>query len=128
MLNEERIVLMTKLASYEQKEGKKNIAVGSFFRSDYLAIRVLKAIFCATISFLAGFAIYIIYNFEAFMQDIYKMDLIRFAQNVLIYYGILVVSYGVLAYIISFVRYARAQKKLRLYYQNLKKLNSMYKD
>ena len=39
MLNEERIILMTKLASYESGEGKKCAATGSYFRSDYDRVR-----------------------------------------------------------------------------------------
>ena len=34
MLNEERVILMTKLASYEANEGKKNVAIGNYFRSE----------------------------------------------------------------------------------------------
>ena len=32
MLNEERIILMTKLASYEKREGKESMAIGRYFR------------------------------------------------------------------------------------------------
>ena len=42
MLNEEKIILMTQMASYEENEGKKNMAIGRYFRSDYIAIQVLK--------------------------------------------------------------------------------------
>ena len=34
MLNEEKIILMTQMASYEENEGKKNMAIGRYFRSD----------------------------------------------------------------------------------------------
>ena len=37
MLNEERIKLMTKMACYEANEGKKNVAIGNYFRGDYIA-------------------------------------------------------------------------------------------
>ena len=37
MLNEERIILMTKMASYEANEGRRNVAIGRYFRSDYVA-------------------------------------------------------------------------------------------
>ncbi len=84
MLNEERIILMTQMASYEEKEGRKNIKIGNYFRSDYIAIQVLKSILSATIAFAIVFALFIFYDFETFMQDIYKMDLIGFAQRVLI--------------------------------------------
>lgn len=43
MLNEEKVILMTQMASYEENEGKKNMAIGRYFRSDYIAIQVLKS-------------------------------------------------------------------------------------
>lgn len=128
MLNEERIILMTKMASYEENEGKKNMAIGKYFRSDYIAIQVLKSIFSATIAFGIVFALFIFYDFEVFMQDIYKMDLITFARNILTYYGITVVVYGAVSYGICSYRYAKAKKSLKCYYHNLKKLNSLYNE
>ena len=128
MLNEERIILMTKMASYEENEGKKNMAIGKYFRSDYIAIQVMKSILCATIAYAVCFALYIFYDFENFMQDIYKMDLISFAKDVLFYYAITVVVYGVISYGIYSYRYAKAKKSLKCYYNNLKKLNSLYNE
>lgn len=128
MLNEEKIVLMTKMASYEEHEGKKNMAIGRYFRNDYIGIQVLKSILCATIAYAVCFALFIFYDFETFMQDIYKMDLISFAKNVLLYYVITVVVYGVASYLICSLRYANAKKSLKCYYNNLKKLNSMYNE
>lgn len=126
MLNEDRIILMTKMASYEEREGRKYIAIGSYFRSDYLTVQVLKSVLSAALAFVIAFALYIFYDFEVFMQDIYKMDLIGFAQTVLIWFGVTVVGYGVLAYIVYSYRYAKAKKSLKCYYHNLKKLNSLY--
>lgn len=128
MLNEERVILMTKMASYEANEGKRNVKIGRFFRSDYISIQVLKALLCATIAYVIIFALYILYDFETFMQDIYKMDLLAFAQDVLFYYAVTVVSYGIIAYAVFSYRYTKAKKSLKCYYQNLKKLNSMYNE
>ena len=36
MLNQNKIVLMTKLASYEENDGKENVKIGKFFRADYI--------------------------------------------------------------------------------------------
>ncbi|MBE5867241.1 MAG: hypothetical protein E7292_13815 [Lachnospiraceae bacterium] len=126
MLNEDRIILMTKMASYEEKEGKKYVAIGSYFRSDYITIQVLKSVLSAALAFIIVFALFILYDFEGFMQDIYKIDLIGFALNVLTWFGVTVVGYGVLAYIVYSYRYAKAKKSLKCYYHNLKKLNSLY--
>ncbi len=128
MLNEEKVILMTQMASYEENEGKKNMAIGRYFRSDYIAIQVLKSILCATIAYGVCFALFVFYDFENFMQDIYKMDLIGFGKNVLLYYGITVVVYGAASYLICSLRYAGAKKSLKCYYNNLKKLNSIYNE
>ena len=128
MLNEEKVILMTQMASYEENEGKKNMAIGRYFRSDYIAIQVLKSILCATIAYGVCFALFVFYDFENFMQDIYKMDLIGFGKNVLLYYGITVVVYGAASYLICSLRYARENKSLKCYDNNLKKLNSIYNE
>ncbi len=126
MLNEERVILMTKLASYEANDGKKNIAIGNYFRSDYIGWQVLKSIISATIAFVVVFAMYIFYDFEIFMMDIYKMDLLEFGKNVLLLYAGFVGCYAVISYIVYAYRYGKARKSLKLYYMNLKKLSSMY--
>ena len=128
MLNEERIILMTHMASYEKNEGKKNMAIGKFFRSDYITIQILKAILSATIVYGACFAVYILYQFEDFMENIYNMDLIGFAKNVLLYYAVTVLVYTIISYVVCSVRYAKAQKNLKSYYQSLKKLSSLYEE
>lgn len=127
MLNAERVILMTQMASYEENEGKKNVNIGNYFRSDYIGIQVLKSVFSATIAFAIVFALYIFYDFETFMQDIYKMDLIMFAKDVLIYYAVTVVSYGVMSYAVHSYRYTKAKKSLKRYRNNLKKLNDSYR-
>lgn len=126
MLNEERVILMTHMASYENGEGKKNVKIGNYFRSDYISIQILKSVICSTIAFGILFALYIFYDFENFMADLYKIDLITFAKNVLIYYGITVAGYSLLTYIVCTYRYAKAKNSLKCYYHNLKKLGSLY--
>ena len=128
MLNEERVVLMTQMAPYEAHEGKRCLAIGSSFRNDYIGWQVLKSIISATIAFVVVFAMYIFYDFEIFMTDIYKMDLLEFAKNVLFFYLGTVGAYALISYVVYAVRYSRAKKSLRAYYMNLHKLSSMYKN
>lgn len=128
MLNEDRVILMTRMASYEGGEGKKNVKIGNYFRSDYIAIQILKSIICGTIVFGILFALYIFYDFEVFMENLYKMDLIAFAKNVLKNYAVSIVAYGLITYIVCTYRYAKAKKSLKSYYHNLKKLGSLYGD
>ena len=127
MLNEKRIILMTKMASYEANEGKRNVAIGSYFRSDYIGWQVLKSIISATIAFVVVFGMYIFYDFELYMTDIYKMDLLEFARQTLKQYLWTIGVYAVISYVVYTVRYSRAVKSLRVYQMNLRRLADMYK-
>lgn len=126
MLNEERIKLMTRMASYETGEGKKNMNIGKYFRGDYISMQVLKSVISATIAFAICFALYLFYDFERFMQDIYKMDLLQFAKKLLLIYVAAVAGYGVLSYVIYSRRYKKTRKSLKKYYNNLRKLSGLY--
>lgn len=126
MINEEKVILMTRMASYEEHEGKKDISIIHYFRGDYIGFQVLKSVIAATISFLALFAVYLFYNFEELMQNIYNMDLLAFGKNVIILYLCTVGAYAVISYVMFAGRYSKARKSLKHYYDNLKKLSGMY--
>lgn len=126
MINEEKVILMTRLASYEANEGKSDISIANYFKSDYIGLQILKSVIAATISFFALFGVYIFYNFEELLQGVYKMDLLGFGKSVIILYLCTVGAYGVISYVISAIKYNKAKKNLRNYYNNLRKLGSMY--
>ena len=126
MLNEERVKLMTRMASYETGEGKKSMNIGKYFRGDYISIQVLKSIISSTISFVICFALYLFYDFEIFMENIYAMDLVEFAKEVLVIYVVVTVGYALMTYLIFSVRYKKARNSLKKYYNNLRKLSGLY--
>ena len=126
MINEDKVILMTKMAAYESGKGKRDVTILNYFRGDYIGFQGLKAVLAATLSFFLVFAVYIFYNFETFMQDIYKMDLLSFGKSIIILYLCTVGAYGVIAYVVYSFRYSKAKKSLKTYYLNLKKLAGMY--
>lgn len=126
MLNEDRIILMTKMAAYENNEGKKNGMIGSYFRGDYIGLQVMKSIISATISFFVVALMFLFYDFEKIMSDIYKIDLLQLGKRVLLIFVIVIAGYSLLSYGVYSYRYSRAKKNQNLYSNHLKKLAQMY--
>ena len=62
MLDERRIKLMTRMASYEDTEGKKMIPISHYFRSDYVGFNMAKTAVSVTIAFGIVLGIYIFCN------------------------------------------------------------------
>lgn len=126
MLHQDRIILMTKLASYEESTGRKYSAVLSYFRGDYVWFQVMKSVVYGTVAFGIIFGMYVFYDFETFMTEIYRIDILAFAKSVLKYYLLGMGAYTLLTYIIYSYRYAKAKESMKLYQSNLKKLSKMY--
>ena len=126
MVNEERIKLMTRMAAYEKEEHKKNQKIVSFFKSDYISMQILKSVVYTTIAFAIMFGLYVLYDFEIFMKEIYQMDIFEFAKSVIIVYGIFLGIILVITYAVSLYQYKRALQSTKLYYANLKKLSRDY--
>ncbi len=125
MLNEEKVILMTKLASYEKREGKENMVISKYFRSDFISLHLLKAVVVSTIAYFIGFGLYLLYNFEELLENIYETDFLLLAKNAISIYVVFVVVYCCLCYIVFTYRFVKARKGVRRYYHNLKKLSSM---
>ena len=126
MVNEDRIKLMTRMAAYEKEEHKKNKTIVSFFKSDYISMQMLKSTVYTTIAFAIMFGLYVLYDFEVFMKEIYQMDVFEFAKSVIIIYLIFTGIILVITYVISLYQYNRALQSTKLYYMNLKKLSRIY--
>ena len=125
MIDNEKVALMTKMAAFEKHEGKKNMNILNYYRSDYIGCQVLNAIIAATLSFVLVGAIYLLYNFEMLMADIYKMDLMALGKQIITIYLCLVGIYSIIVYIVYTYRYAKAKRKLKTYYMNLRQLENM---
>ena len=128
MINEKRVILMTRLQVYEDGLGKENEKIADFFRGDYIGHHILISAVNMTVSFMALAACYVLYHFEDLMKDMYQVDLLAIGKKIVMLYLIAVVVYSVITYIVYAVRYARAKKSLKTYYGKLKKCSAMYSE
>lgn len=126
MIKKERVILMTKLASYEEHEGRQANKISKYFRGDYISVHLLKSWVCVTIVYALLVGLGILYDLESFMENLYEMDYLAFAGDIIKRYIIMTVIYLVAVYIAYAYRYRKARKSLKRYSQNLKKLGSMY--
>ena len=126
MISEQRVKLMTRLAAYEEGEGKKNAEIGSYFRGDYISLQILKSVASATLAFLLIVGLYILYDSELFMSEIYKIDIMDYVRKIIIYYVSFTAVYVVISYVIYAIRYRKAKRRLRVYFNNLRRLQILY--
>ncbi len=125
MLNEEKIRLMTRLAIYENREGKKTKRIAKYFRGDYVSWNVIKAGLAVTVAYLILLAIWAVYRMEELLETITTLDIMSLGQKaLLIYIGVLSV-FIILSYIVYTLRYEKSKKSLKKFYRNLRRLEQV---
>ena len=128
MINEKRVKLMTRMEAYEDGEFRRHKAVIGFFRSDYISLQMVKTVIATTIAYAILFGLYLMYDFEKFMKEIYQMDVFQFIKTVVILYLVMLAVFMLITYVVSLYRYNRSLQSTRLYYGNLKKLSQFYQE
>ncbi len=128
MLNEERVKVMVKLATYEDGEGRSRMKIGKQKRKDYISMRMIMTGLLVTFAYIAIIGIYIYANSEMLLDSMYDLNLIILGGLLFIGYLGFMIFYLMIAYKVFTDRYKEARKSMKPYYLNLKRLNRLYKE
>lgn len=119
MINEEKVLRMTKMASYEAKGGKKDRAVAGYFKGDYIGMQLVWSFLIVTAAFMVGVAAYLSFNFEKVMAEIYTIDLVAVGKKALFLYLAVTLCYLAVTYVVYLLKYVKAKKRLNMFLEYL---------
>lgn len=126
MVNLERVKHQCQIAFYEQKEEKKNHAIGRYYRSDFIGKEVIKSIFTGAIAYAVLAALWVMSNWDMVLKSVNDLTIVNTVfLMLLIFVGFLAV-YLLVTYVIYAVRYVQGRKKMDSYKEHLKALHQMY--
>jgi len=128
MLNEEKIMIMTRMAAFDEVEGKHDLSVNGYFRGDYISFQILKSALYATFGCAIVVLMYILYDLETFLEDFYKMDVMEFADGVMSKYLVALAIYVVISYLAYAYRYSKAKLRIKEYQRCIRMLRSIYEE
>ena len=118
MLNEERVKLMVQLASYEQKEGKEDFKVSSYYKKDYVSFHRLATMMVAG---LIGIA-----YMDQVLEELTLVKAIILVAVILIIYVIVLVAYWIASGRFYQKKHSEARTRVKKYSHNLLVLNKLY--
>lgn len=126
MLNEERVRLMTKLASYEEKEGKEDFKISAYYRKDYAGIRAWQTFLWVTAGYVLLLAIAGITCLDFLMKHLTVSFAIICGGGVVIVYIVIVIIYAMIAHDFYQKKHNDARKRVKKYNRDLLRLIKMY--
>ena len=126
MLNEERIILMTRMAAYEEGEGKRNVKIGNYFRSDYISRHMFRSFFSYTICYLLCAMIWVLYYMERLLNTLDIGELIEAGKYAVFFYVSGLFLYLIITWLVYRKRYEYSKRGMKVYVAKLKRLEKRY--
>lgn len=126
MVNEERLRNLTKMAMFDTNEGKRCKPMAQYARKDYVSLQALKSFVTGTITYVLLLVMWGLSSMEGLVQKITGTELRGFVVTVIVLYIVFILIYLLATYIVFNMKYTEGRKKIKKYYNSLKKVNQMY--
>ena len=70
--------------------------------------------------------LFVMYDSEFLIQELYQIDLMEYAKKLIFYYIGFVGVYSLISYCVYSLRYRKAKRRLKVYFNNLRRLQVLY--
>ena len=126
MIHEERLKPMIKMAMFDKNDGKACKPMIQYARTDYVSMQLLSSFITGTIAFGLLCVMWVLYDTQEWMQMLNGAYILDLLKNVAAKYGIFMLIYLAVTYIVYQIRYSYGRKRVKIYYKNLKEINMIY--
>lgn len=126
MIDERKVKLMTRMASYENHEGKEDLKISSYYRKDYASLHTLYSIIWVTIGYGCLMLLLGISMFDMLMNSMSVGMLVMLGVLVIVGYFVVVVAYAVATHVACSKRHQKARTRVKKYNHDLVRLLKIY--
>lgn len=126
MLDERKVKLMTRLALYEQTQGKEDFKISEYYRKDYAGMHMLFSFFWVTIGYVCVAALIVLAGLQPLLDKMSMQLLVILGVIVIVGYLALVILYLIVTSHIYNKKHRDARQRVKRYNHDLLKLLKMY--
>lgn len=117
---------MTKLAIYEKNEGKEDIKMSKFYKTDFVRYHLLKTIVSVSVAFIIIILMIGMYHSEYIIGNAVNLDYKTIGFSVLGLYVLVLAVYIVGTIVAYSIKYELSRERLGKYFKRLKGLEKLY--
>ena len=118
---------MTRMAAYEEKKGKEDIPISSYYRKDYVGLNVLITILWTTIGYGLFLGLVLIGGMDNFLESLTITKMIILALIIVVGYFVVLIFCATRAGSLYRKKYNKAKQRVKQYYRDLARLGKLYK-
>ena len=126
MLDERKVKLMTKLAMYEETQGKEDFKISEYYRKDYAGMHTICSVIWVTIGYVCAVAMIMLAGLESLMSKMSGGLIVTLGIAIVVGYVVVVIVYAVVTSHIYNEKHKNARQRVKRYNHNLTRLLKMY--
>lgn len=126
MLDERKVKLMTRLALYDQTQGKEDFKISEYYRKDYVGLHIICTVLWVTVGYVAVWALAMIAGLDTFMEEMSTALLIILILAAVVGYVVVLVTYIGIASHLYNKKHQEARQRVKRYNHILTRLLKMY--
>lgn len=126
MLNQDKIKLMTGIAMFEKREGKRIAPAVRYFQSDYISSKMLRSLLSYTFCYLLAAMLWVLYRFDALLNEMKLEVMTPLVRNAFFLYLVGLALYLIITYVVYRQRYEYARRGIKVYLAKLRRLEKRY--
>ena len=126
MINERKVKLMTRMASYEQGKGKVDLKISAYYRKDYVSIHRLYTFFWVTIGYILALALVFMAGLEKWMDKMSMELFITVAAVIVVGYIALLIFNIIVSNRVYNRKHQDARMRVKKYNHDLTRLLKFY--
>ena len=126
MLDERKVKLMTKLALYEQTQGKEDLKVSEYYRKDYTSIHIIATVIWITIGYVAAIALATMAWMNLLLDKLSGGFIVTLGVAVVMGYFVVVIAYAIITNRVYVKKHKNARFRIKKYNHDLIVLLKMY--
>ena len=126
MLDEKKVKLMTRLAFYEQTQGKEDFKVSAYYRKDYASLHTICSIIWVTVGYICAVGLIFLAGMDNFLSSM-SFGMMFLMLGILVFvYLFLLILYGVIANHIFNKKHRESRQRVKKYNHDLTRLLKLY--
>ena len=126
MLDRSKVKLMTKLALYEQTQGKEDFMISEYYRKDYVGLHSICSFLWVTVGYICVWMLILLAGFDLIVGHMsLLLMLIMMLVAVVGYVVILAIYAGVTSHVYN-QKHKDARLRVKMYNHDLIKLLKLY--
>lgn len=126
MIDEKKVKLMTRMAFYENSEGREDLKISAYYRKDYASLHMLYTIIWVTIGYGCLVLLMGMCMFDSLMASMSMGMLVILGTAVVIGYFVVVIAYAAAVRTACNKKHQKARMRVKKYNHDLARLLKIY--